>query len=155
MSLFDKYPDLKELNEYSKSVAEEIYADYPEWMDLASCVNQILIITIESPDAPTPRQLIIRTDNDEITVAFDPYYHSHFDCWSCEKHEEFNLILDAKSFSDALMNEEIVIYWKTKDGSHIFGGDVLQRELGDLEVDWTYVVSWRGTFDVHKGEQDT
>lgn len=151
MSLFEEYPELNRLNEYSKSVAEDIYIDYPEWMSSASCDNQILIITIQSPDAPTPRQLIIRTDNDEITVAFTPFYHSHFDCWGCEQHDEFNLMMDAKGFSEALINEKLVIYWKVEDGRHIYGGSVLQEKLDDLEVEWSYIVSWRGTFDLNKG----
>ncbi len=145
--LFDRYPDLKKLHDYSKSVALEIYADYPEWFPFASCDGQHLVITVQSPHESNLRQLVINTNNNEITVSFVPYYHSHFDCWTCEEYREYSFMMDAKGFIQALLEESIVIYWTVEDDVHIYGGSILRTDLDDLEVDWSYVVSWLGTFD--------
>jgi len=145
--LFDTYPELKKLDDYSKSVAREIYADYPQWFPFASCNGHHLVIAFQSPHESNSRQLIISTNNNEITISFVPYYHSHFNCWECGEYREYSYMLDAKGFSEALLEESIVIYWKVENEAHIYGGSTLRAELDDLEVDWTYVVSWLGTFD--------
>jgi len=150
MTLFDEYPNLQLLNAYSKSVAQEIYNDYPHWMASALCDSGYLIITIPSSPAPTPRQLIISTHNEEITVKFAPFYHSHFDCWDCEQNEYFNLLADAKGFIEAVLAEELIIYWKVENDFTVYLGNVRRTELDSFDIEWTHMASWHGTFDKKK-----
>lgn len=66
--------------------ADEIFAEFPQWKDLARIETSddgkpYLVIEVPAPaEACVEYGLIIDTSNDEVIVGFD-CYHSHYDEW--------------------------------------------------------------------------
>jgi hypothetical protein len=73
--------DMRQLDSFSRSMAELFLEAYPEWRDCFSRdpdSDDTLLIRVPSPAPATGRALSIYTDNEELTVAFDSY-HTHID----------------------------------------------------------------------------
>jgi len=105
------------MNQFSATVAEEIFASYPEWRSRAreedaQDGSTYLYIEVPAPAAAdTTHGLEINTDNEEVTVSFD-FYHSHFDRWKVQQpgfeHQA------ALPFVQALLSESVAVasWWQ-------------------------------------------
>ncbi|MBV2124991.1 MAG: hypothetical protein KUF75_07565 [Candidatus Thiodiazotropha sp. (ex Ctena orbiculata)] len=101
----------KELSQYSKEMAAQILAMYPEWKDVADTEEYNgetyfnLVITPPSNNVKAP--LRIYTYGDEITVSFDSYHGHFFDL-------ENNDGGDAKTLIDQIIsdNSAVISYWR-------------------------------------------
>lgn len=105
------------MNQFSANIAEEIFANYPEWRSFAreeKSKNEgtYLYVEIQAPTAAnTVHGLCISTDNDEVTVSFD-FYHSHFEHWAVrEAGFEYEAALP---FVQALLSESVAVasWWQ-------------------------------------------
>jgi len=71
------------LDDFSHSVAQRLFAQFPEWRELAKTERAedgtgYLQLEIPAPAcASVVSGLTITTDNAEVTIGFD-YYHAHF-----------------------------------------------------------------------------
>ncbi|MES3035272.1 MAG: hypothetical protein V4813_14840 [Gemmatimonadota bacterium] len=88
------------LNAYSRRFAEQLFAVYPSWEELAvveawpNADSGSFLVEIPSPAAPDQR-LWVGTDGGEITVGFgDAGWHEHFGAWTGDD--------EANSFREAL-----------------------------------------------------
>lgn len=147
--LFIEHPELKQLDKFSKKIAQLIYQQRREWL-LHSRVSEyegetFLEIRLHSPVRPTERDLLISTYRERITVHFD-WYHAHFARHGEETMNE--IFSQAMQFIQAVFNEEIIVGIRMVDGewkgSTSFTPQMLSQELS-LPV--TYTRSWLGTFD--------
>jgi hypothetical protein len=105
------------MNEFSTTIAEEIFASYPEWRtrareEDAQDGSTYLYIEVPTPAAAnTTHGLEINTDNEEVTVTFD-FYHSHFERWKVQEsgfeHEA------SPPFVQALLSESVAVasWWQ-------------------------------------------
>lgn len=140
------------LDDYSSSVARELFADFPEWQQYAREENTedgvgYLVIEVPAPTASQASEGIsVMTYNTEVTVSFD-YYHSHFETWrSTTPDDEF---WSALPFVKSLLNDAIAVasWW---DGDQLLGAcQAIDGQLPDkwLPKEFTLirVRSWNGT----------
>lgn len=137
------------LDEFSNSIAEELFADFPKWRTFASAEDAgdgsyFLVVDVPSPkEADTPDGLVIDTNGGEVTVAFD-YYHSHFDNWRpIDPADGYGSALELVR---SILNESVaIVTWF--DGEKCLGsGQVHNGELPEVTFAFTRirVRSWRG-----------
>ena len=119
---------------FSTKIASEILSDFPKWKDFAKEEpdkggSTFFLIEVPAPlGSNADHDLIIETENDEVTVSFD-YYHSHFDSWHVEVEGREDLA--ARTFVDGLFEESIFVasWWEGK--------------------------AWQGSCQTHQGEMPT
>lgn len=140
------------LDDYSSSVASELFADFPEWQQFAREESNengagYLVIEVPAPNASQVSQgLVITTCDAEVTVYFDSY-HSHFETWRpATPVDDF---WSALPFVQGLLNESIAVasWW---NGDQWLGS--CQARDGQLPDKWhphkytlIRVRSWNGT----------
>jgi len=130
--------DLSQLNDYSRSVAEALFAAWPHWRAYATHDprDPACLMVVVPPPRDDGVGLVITTWGNEITIEFDRY-HVHEDTFP-----------EAKAFLDALLAEDIAIavkmdgpVWKSAE---VISGDKLSTHVME---EFTYVRSWRGSYD--------
>ena len=140
------------LDDYSSSVASELFADFPEWQEFAREENYengagYLVIEVPAPIVSQASEGIsIMTYNTEVTVSFD-YYHSHFETWRSTQPD--NDFWSAFPFIRDLINDSIAVasWW---NGDQLLGA--CEARNGQLPDKWRpqeytliRVRSWNGT----------
>ena len=137
------------MDDFSASVADEIFADFPEWRifgkeEVATDGSHYLVVDVPSPkEADTPDGLVISTYDGEITVSFD-FYHSHFDQWRpSEPDDGYGSALE---LVQSILNESVAISSWWNGDQWLGSGRVINGELREVSFEYTRirVRSWRG-----------
>ncbi len=137
------------MDEFSAAIAEELFADFPEWRIFAQELkaddgSQYLVVEVPSPkEADTPNGILITTNDTEITVSFDGY-HSHFRHWRTTEPADYYRA--AYVFVRSILNESVAIAscW---NGERCLGASqVINGELFHMHFNFSRirVRSWRG-----------
>jgi hypothetical protein len=147
--LFIEFPELKQLDKFSKKVAQRIFNTHRDWL-LHSKVqdykeDRFLEIHLHSPIRPTERDLIISTQDGRITVHFD-WYHAHFAMY--ENIDFDDMFQSAMQFVNAIFHEEVIVGIQMID-RQLSSAVALtpQTSQRDLPFQVTYIRSWLGTYD--------
>lgn len=147
--LFIKFPKLKQLDKFSKKVAQRIFNTHRDWL-LNNKIHDykeehFLEIHLHSPIRPTERDLIIYIEGGRSTVCFD-WYHRHFAMYENLSFDD--MFKSAMQFVNALYHEEIIVGIQMIDGQARGGVALSPQTLQrDLPFQVTYIRSWLGTYD--------
>jgi len=138
------------MNEFSRSVAKEIFESFPDWKAYAREETHdgstYLVVDVPAPpSAKVEHGLRIDTYDDEVSVSFD-FYHSHFDSWQVQEPSSEDEA--ALPFVQAILAERVGVasWWHGKDwrGSIQFNrGEQLKSDLVN-DYDHLRVRSWQG-----------
>lgn len=146
------------LDDFSRSVAEQLFAQFPSWRELAQIEHAddgagYLLLEVAAPaDASAAYGLTVTTDNAEVTVGFD-YYHGHF-FGQVGDGERFGTDY-ALHFLSQLLNEEVaVVSWWLAGNlvafSTIENGKALMDDALVGKYDRERVRSWKGTLNADR-----
>ncbi len=147
-----------QLDAYSRQVATELFAEYPEWEKLLEVDvkgdQAFFKVVVQSPNKINSGELGITTEyNNEITIYFFGY-HAHFISLrpsAAERGDALRLIRD-------FMDEELVLAKYGTFGIELIsdgwraGTLVHPSNVPDKNYEFYYasqirVLSWRGTYD--------
>lgn len=150
--------DIHRLDEFSRKVADSLFAQFPEWRKLARIEPAAdgagyLQLEIAAPlESATDHGLTITTENGEVTVSFD-YYHGHF----------FGQVGDGERVGadyaihlvSELVNERIPVISWWQDGalvafSTIESGKALMEDSLVGPYDKIRVRSWKGNLNADR-----
>jgi hypothetical protein len=148
----------QQLNAYSKQVALELFAEYPEWESLfeskSNTGSGYFRLVVPSPNRAHLGELGLTTEyNDEVTIHFHNY-HAHFESLRPSQTEKG----DALGLIRKLVTEELVLveygYFGVDFIEDGWQGSQLVAPTGIPTGNFEYyysskirVVSWRGTYD--------
>jgi hypothetical protein len=139
---------------FSHETAQIVFRDFPDWRAFSREERNhdgTLYLVVEVPppaEANTLLGLVVSTDNDEVTVAFD-YYHSHFDEWS--SNDDWAHQYAALPFVQGLLSETIAVtsWWRGNEwrgsSQQLAGTDAEPDHITDFSR--IRVRSWKGTFN--------
>ncbi len=150
--------DAQGLDDFSRSVAERLFVQFPDWRELAQIERaedgtSYLLLEVAAPtDASAACGLTVTTDNGEVTVGFD-YYHGHF-FGQIGDGEHFGTDY-ALHFMSRLLNEEIaVVSWWLAGNLVAFSTIENGKALMDDDLvgkhDQERVRSWKGTLNADR-----
>ena len=132
---------LKKLTVFARVVAEAFLARFPQ---LASAIDEKggdLEISLKCPE--TNYEVVLTSENEEVTIYFNPFpWHQHFD-WPPEKTEEncFDIL-------DSLINERLLITFHTKDDTWVGSSSMVPGEVSEKHSGLQLSIrSFRGTYD--------
>jgi hypothetical protein len=145
------------MDAFSQSVAEELFARFPNWKALSRCESaddggSFLVVKVPAPaEAHAEHGLVVDTSNQEVTVGFD-VYHCHFDgllgddnCFGTKS---------AIHFIDHVLGEQIaVVSWWSGDGwrgsAQLQAGEkpTIPRWSTASDINRMRVRSWHGTLN--------
>jgi len=148
--------DITGLDAFSQSVAEKIFARFPEWKALAmaqaerDAPSYLLVEVPPPPQADVAEPLRITTSNEEVTVGFD-YYHCHFDEWVSDDGDSFGEGAALK-FVEALLSERqaAASWWHGNDwrGSTVVRGSERPKPPDFVrDARRVRIRSWLGTYN--------
>ncbi|WP_147239417.1 hypothetical protein [Tenacibaculum sp. E3R01] len=139
------------LNDYSAKVFDYLKKNHPELLEFSKIYKSdfgknYLSIEIETPNKESASNLILDTEDDQITIGFH-CFHSHFDNFNELDFE--NEIKSATNIFNKILNEELLIV----SGELMTVTEVDNLEKGELvgktnreKINY-YVVSWSGKYD--------
>ena len=147
------------LNEYSRSVATRLLHAMPDLEaharidDTPGVQDGCLLIEVPSANPRAQGNLLLTTDDDEITVIWNGW-HTHLNSWCSPDADEVKTVVDLLR---SIFEERFVISvtmegetWKGSSGGA--PGEVhatLERNRPKLAAGMReYALSWKGTYDM-------
>jgi hypothetical protein len=141
--------DLDLLDARSRRFAEALLDEFPEWAPYMQPApyegaKGTLLVRVPAPH-PGGTELVIETENDEVTVSFAGW-HEHYGAWAGETEDE-----STRAALDAMRDivEERLLAVMAMDGEQwrsgwrVAPGEPVETRHGQQ----TRVRSWRGTYD--------
>ncbi len=150
--------ELERLDNFSRQVAEALFAKFPQWQAYATAEEAAngkayLSVTVPAPaEASAAHGLTITTEDGVVTVGFD-WYHSHF-YPSVGDGEHFGTDY-ALHFIEELLDEHVaVISWWTGDQCQAFstrqqGVNAMPKDLIG-PYDRERIRSWKGSLNADR-----
>ena len=132
----------RNMNEFSESFLKLIESKWPKWKGIAKPVGEYFEFEVSSPE-DNELQLMIDTDEDEVTIGFG-YYHCHWDGLGFESVEdEWE---DAIQFIEGIVNNSIIVVSWFKESKWCGSSWVKAGEIytPDCAYDELVYQSWFG-----------
>lgn len=137
------------MNQFSRTVAREVFRAFPELKRFESVAEDdgevTLYVEVDAPSGNAKQPLRVYTRNDEITVSFDAYHAHYFEFDSGDGDDAHTLL------SQILSDEYAVVsYWRDEQWC---GSTVLDKQnlpLDNAEYPYANRIefrSWRGGLD--------
>jgi len=146
--------DLGQLDDFARSVAQALFATYPDWVNFARMElaedgeKPDLVVEVPSPRSGQPgEQLGVYTEDSEVTISFASY-HEHFDWPPTDTDRSMNPL----TFIAAILNEDVAAVSGWNDdkwcGSWLIEkGEAIAQPKNMNPMKLIRVRSWKGTLD--------